>query len=105
MSARDILAEYRRARAASAEETAARKARVLRYPDLAEGLTEPPLSFARPDQWNGWIAPRTLAEDACPRCPHCRAPHMARANDSSRREALVLLAAEALRREQELPIA
>lgn len=87
---RRILDRYHAARAASAEETAARKARVLQHPDLREGLTEPPLSYARPEQWNGWIAPATFNGER---------------NDSPRREALVLLAAEALRREQEQPTA
>ncbi|MFJ9771154.1 hypothetical protein ACIRVF_07915 [Kitasatospora sp. NPDC101157] len=32
-----------------------RKRLVLGYEDLAEDLTKPPLSFARPDQWNGGL--------------------------------------------------
>jgi hypothetical protein len=45
-----------KAETARASETCARrKALVLRYPDLAERLTEPPLSYARPECWNGGL--------------------------------------------------
>ncbi len=36
---------------------AARRARVLADPELAKELTKPPLNFARPEQWNGYIPP------------------------------------------------
>jgi hypothetical protein len=61
--------------------------RVLRYPDLASKLTEPPLNYERLDQWNGWLPPAFISghDGEIP-------------NDSPRQAALVDLAAEALRR-------
>lgn len=105
--ARRILADVCAAR----EENAARRERVLRYPDLAARLTEPPLTFRQPEDWNGYVPPRTLAEDTCEWCPSpervnrgedCRNPqHLAKVNDSPRRAALIEICAEAFRREQE----
>jgi hypothetical protein len=37
-----------------------RRASVLAHPDLAARLTQPPLNYARPDQWNGYIPPATV---------------------------------------------
>ena len=34
-----------------------RREAVLRHEDLAKRLTQPPLNYARPDQWNGYIPP------------------------------------------------
>jgi hypothetical protein len=88
-------------------ESAARRARVLRYPDLAKKLTQPPLGYSRPEAWNGWVPPAALEVEACPACRTdpgkwgCKGPmHTARLNSSARRTALVEIAAEALRREQ-----
>jgi hypothetical protein len=36
------------------------RALVLAQPDLADRLTKPPISFARPDCWTGYIAPERL---------------------------------------------
>lgn len=69
----------------AAEETAARRSRVLRYPDLAAKLTEPPLSYSKPEHWNGFVPPRE---------------YNGQINASPRRKALVELCAEAMRREQ-----
>lgn len=69
----------------AARRTADRKAAVLAHPDLAERLTQPPLNFARPDQWNGGIPPETVGGTR---------------NDSDRRAALVEITEEALRRNQ-----
>lgn len=87
------------------KESAQRRARVLSYPDLARRLTEPPLDFRRPEDWNGWIPPHALETDACDRCRAdpgkggCRRRgHTARINTSVRRAALVEISAEALRR-------
>jgi hypothetical protein len=84
----------------------ARRARVLRYPDLARRLTEPPLSYRRAEDWSGWIPPAHLEEQACPACQTdpgkrgCkRGDHRARANDSVRRAALVDIDREAQRRD------
>lgn len=60
--------------------------RVLRYPDLAERLTKPPLNYANPRQWSGFIPPDTYGQAL---------------NLSPEREALMELANEAYRREQE----
>lgn len=52
----------RRVAAETHRRTQARRARVLAHPDLAARLCEPPLSYARPDQWNGYVPPREEAE-------------------------------------------
>ena len=61
-----------------------RRAAVLKHADLAARLTQPPLSYGRPDQWTGYIPPAMWA--GWP-------------NDSRRRAVLVEVAAEAWRRE------
>lgn len=72
---------------AGARETAAvRCARVLAHPDLAERLTAPPLGYARPNQWTGYVPPRTWGRHN-------------QLNPSPQRRALVEIAAEALRRD------
>jgi hypothetical protein len=43
----------------SLEATAARRARVLRHPDIAQRLLDPPLRYSRPEVWNGYIPPAT----------------------------------------------
>jgi hypothetical protein len=60
------------------------RARVLRYPDLAQKLCEPPLRYARPDQWSGFIPPDTCGQQL---------------NTSTRRGALAELAQEAYERD------
>lgn len=45
--------------AAARVECARRRGLVLRYPDLAAKLTEPPCGFTLPEQWNGFIPPAT----------------------------------------------
>lgn len=79
-------------RAAEAKASAAaqkRRARVLAHSDLAARLTQDPIGYARPEQWNGYVPPRTWGGTV----------HREYPNDSPRRAALVELAAEALRRE------
>ena len=44
---------------AARTEAAHRRGLVLRYPDLAAKLTEPPLRFTSPEHWNGFIPPAT----------------------------------------------
>lgn len=64
--------------------TAANRAAVLAHPDLAKKLTEPPLGYARPEQWNGFVpAKLTPTEDGY------------ELNDSGRRRAFVALIEEA----------
>jgi hypothetical protein len=50
-----IKLSWREGRAKAAE----RKALVLKYPDLAARLCNPPLNYKRPDQWSGAIPPET----------------------------------------------
>lgn len=57
---------------------------VLAHPDLAQRLTEPPLGYARPQQWNGFVPPETFNGTR---------------NDSPRRAALVELVEQARARE------
>lgn len=93
--------------ALSRADSEARAARVLQYPDLVKRLSEPPLNLSRPTEWNGWIPPRTVPEEACTseactadfgRCTNTQ--HRSRFNDSVFRKALVDIVSEALRREQ-----
>lgn len=81
-------------RAAEAEASAAaqkRRVRVLAHSDLAARLTQEPIGYTRPEQWNGYVPPRTWGGTV----------HREYPNDSPRRAALVELAAEALRRESQ----
>lgn len=88
---RDWRAVWEPMRAQARAAAQARRARVLAHPDLADRLTEQPLSYTRPDQWNGYVPPDT---DAIPTGGgYVR-------NDSPRRAVLVDICAEALRREQ-----
>lgn len=62
----------------------ARRARVLAHADLAARLTEPPLSYTQPQQWTGYVPPRTWGE---------------RLNTSPQRAALVEICTEAMCRD------
>lgn len=66
--------------ATPSSESTRRRALVLKHPDLAKRLCEPPLSYARPEQWNGYIPPGM--------CSGSR-------NTSAEREALLEICAEA----------
>jgi hypothetical protein len=70
--------------AAARDANAHRRAAVLAHPDLAARLTQPPLSYSRPERWNGYIPPRLWREEP---------------NTSPQRAALVEIAAEAMARE------
>lgn len=83
---RSWRATWESARVKAREQAAQRRGRVLAHADLADRLTAPPLGYARPDQWSGYVPPATWQETR---------------NDSARRAALVDICAEALRREQE----
>jgi len=71
------MAEARRA-------AAHRRGLVLRYPDLAAKLAEPPIGFTSPEKWNGYIPPATDCTGAM--------------NTARCRPALLALVAEAERR-------
>lgn len=62
------------------EDIAARRINVLAHADLAEKLTQPPIGYKQPEQWNGYIPPDTSE---------------GRHNRSPRREALLELVDEA----------
>lgn len=64
---------------------AERRATVLRHPDLAEKLCDRPMSYQRPDQWTGYVAPELLETGA--------------RNTSPYREQVAAIYEEALRRE------
>lgn len=65
-------------------ENRARRSAVLRHPDLAKRLTEPPMRYATPEIWNGQLPP---------------AIWQGQRNDSPNRAALADIVAEAERRE------
>lgn len=69
--------------AAARTEAAHRRGLVLRYPDLAAQLTEPPIGFSSPEKWNGYIPPATWNQSM---------------NTARCRPALLALVAEAERR-------
>jgi len=70
---------------ADAQRNAAhRRGLVLRYPELAAKLTEPPIGFTAPEKWNGYIPPATDCTGAM--------------NTARCRPALLALVAEAERR-------
>lgn len=91
-AAAEVHGLWREKYAAAHKENQARRARVLMHPDIAAKLCEPPLSFAKPEQWNGFVPPKYLPADERGKVA---------LNDSPRRAALVGIAAEAMRREGE----
>lgn len=72
-------------RAEAKSDCAANRAAVLGHPDLAIKLTQPPLEYGKPEQWNGYIPPLLFGEQL---------------NNSARRKALVELVTEALIRNE-----
>lgn len=77
--------------AKAAAEVAERRERVLRYPDLAERLTQRPINFTKPELWNGFVPPKEV--------PTAEGYEL---NDSPIRAALVEICAEAMRRDREV---
>lgn len=61
-------------------ECQARRELVLRHPEIATRLTQPPLRYSRPEVWNGWVPPFMWGEQI---------------NNSPRRAALIVIVAEA----------
>lgn len=61
--------QFARIRQAKTAEIADRRRRVLAHPDLAARLTERPLDYTKPEQWNGYIPPEYWAQarNNCPR--------------------------------------
>jgi len=102
----------------ASDDCAERRARVLKHPDLAKRLTEQPVGYSDPAHWNGWVPPRVTDPggpgDSLLMARLDRGGGFSyrfnqlgyrtvgeQANDSPRRAALVEIATEALRREQE----
>lgn len=56
----DLAAYLHQAIAAARALCDRRRAMVLAQYDLAERLTQPPINSARPDCWNGYVAPERL---------------------------------------------
>jgi hypothetical protein len=82
----DLITFIKQGIAAARAENARRRALVLRYPDLAERLIEPPLRHTTPEHWTGYVPP---ASDA---------PSLGGAepiNHSPARKALAAIVAEA----------
>lgn len=85
----DLIRLMKQARADALAENARRRALVLRHPDLAARLTEPPIRHTTPEHWTGYVPP---ASDA---------PSLGGAepiNHSPARKALVAIVAEAEQR-------
>lgn len=101
-----------RMRQATARGRARNRARrdcVLRHPDLARRLTEFPLGFKFPEQWDGFVPPPECQDEA-PEGMHSagglpngrgRRTGGTKPNDSERRAVLVDICAEAWRREHQ----
>lgn len=85
----DLIAFMKQARAAALAENARRRALVLRYPDLAARLTDPPVRHTTPEHWTGYIPPAYDAPTLGGAAP---------INHSPARAALAALVAEAERR-------
>lgn len=85
----DLIRLMKQARAAAFAENARRRALVLRHPDLAARLCEPPLRHTTPEHWTGYIPPAYDAETFGGGQP---------INTSPARAALVALLAEAEQR-------
>lgn len=81
---------WRTAARDAAKQTAEQRKLILAYPDIAARLCNPPLGYARPDQWTGYIPPAYDRENAIGVTP---------LNDSPRRAALMELLEAAAERE------
>ena len=82
----DLIALIKQARANALAENARRRALVLKHPDLAAQLCEPPLRHTLPEHWTGYIPPTHDAPSVGGYQP---------INTSPARAALVALLAEA----------
>jgi hypothetical protein len=85
----DLIRLIKQARINAAAENARRRALVLKHPDLAAQLCEPPLRHTTPEHWTGYIPPAHDAETFGGAQP---------LNTSPARAALVALVAEAEQR-------
>jgi hypothetical protein len=62
-----------------------RRGLVLRYPDLAAKLTQPPISHSSPEMWNGYIPPATDCTGAINTAP-CRPALLALVTEAESRQ-------------------
>jgi hypothetical protein len=70
---------------AEAQRAAAhRRGLVLRYPDLAAKLTQPPINHSAPEMWTGFIPPATDCTGAMNTAP-CRPALLALVAEAERR--------------------
>jgi hypothetical protein len=60
----DLTAFIKDQTRAAATRNTRRRATVLAHPDIAAKLTEPPMKFATPENWTGFVPPATLASGA-----------------------------------------
>jgi hypothetical protein len=86
----DLIRLIKQARAAAHAENKRRRALVLRYPELAARLTEPPIRHTTPEHWTGYVPPAHDAPGVGGDLP---------LNTSPARAALTALVAEAEARE------
>ncbi|OXS35417.1 hypothetical protein [Streptomyces sp. XY006] len=82
----DLLRLIKQARTNAAQENTRRRALVLRHPDLAERLTQPPIGHTTPQHWTGYVPPEYDAPSVGGSQP---------INNSPIRAALAALVAEA----------
>lgn len=73
----------------AAKQTAEQHKLIMRYKDIAAKLCDPPLNYARPEHWHGYIPPAYDPEQVDGMTP---------LNDSPRRTALLALLEEAAER-------
>lgn len=84
---------WRTAARDAARQSAEQRKLILAYPDIAARLCQPPLGYASPDQWTGYVPPAYDRENAMGVTP---------LNDSPRRAALMeLLEAAAERHDRD----
>jgi hypothetical protein len=95
---RDWRALWEPLRAQAKVEASRRRTRVLAHADLAARLCEPPLGYARPEQWSGYVPPKLMPDN------RVKGPPRMVLNDSPRRLALVELCSAALAREREAEV-
>ena len=82
----DLLRLIKQARTNAAQENTRRRSLVLKHPDLAERLTQPPINHTTPDHWTGYVPPEYDAPSVGGGQP---------INTSPARRALAALVAEA----------
>lgn len=97
----------------SQRRNAKRRERVLRYDDLREALTKPPLNYPRAEMWNGYVPPKYEAyvepevlhdPMGLPNAARIRA-RTSSTNETPERAVLVVICADAYQRDVEAGLA